>query len=69
MQLAKRGISLCVSDVVLLEVLIKPIQVSNSKTIETYHHVFRQTQLLPTYQEVFADALDIAKKEVVIKLG
>jgi len=63
MQLAEQGFSFCVSDVVLLEVLIKPIQVSNTKAIETYRHVFRQTQLVPIYEKVFADALDIAKKE------
>ncbi len=61
--LAKEEWSFCVSDAVLLEVMAKPYQNNNMKTIDVYNEVFEQMAILKAYPDVFKDALLIAKTE------
>jgi predicted nucleic acid-binding protein len=62
-KLDKDGWLLCVSELVLLEVLPKPYKSNNDALIDIYNTLFEQTKMLKSFPNVFKDALMIAESE------
>ncbi len=62
-ELKNAGYSLCVSEAVLLEVLVKPYRENNNEIIRIYHKLFGQLRLLENFPEIFKDALMVAQTE------
>lgn len=63
-ELALAGWSFVVSEAVALEVLIKPYRNGDRSTAQIYQNVFAQCGgVLPSYPEVFSEALEIARLE------
>lgn len=63
-KLALDGWSFVVSEAVALEVLIKPYRNNDISVLHAYRNVFAQCGgVLPSYPEVFSEALDISRLE------
>jgi len=62
-ELEREGWTLCVSEVVLLEVLCKPNRQNKTTLTSLYNQFFTQIDVLSNYDGVFRDALRIASKE------
>jgi len=61
--LAQDGWIFCTSEVVSLEVLIKPLQAEQDKLVRIYRQIFDEMRLLASYSSVFSHALLIAQLE------
>ncbi|EIJ44171.1 putative nucleic acid-binding protein [Beggiatoa alba B18LD] len=63
LQLLQSGWQLCISDVVMLEVLAKPYKQNQTELISIYHKIFSHTKHLKTPTDIFTDALLIVQLE------
>ena len=61
--LAQAGWTFCVSDLVTLEVLTKPVKENQHALLQQYHALFGTLRPLKTYLNVFKDALPISSSE------
>jgi len=61
--LAEEGWMSCISGVVLLEALLKPLKNSEKELVQKYRDLFKTTRMLKNYSNVFKDALQIAQTE------
>jgi predicted nucleic acid-binding protein len=57
------GYVLSLSDAVLLEILQKPYKDNNISLIDIYNKLFEKVKILKSFQNVFKDALKIARSE------
>ncbi|QTA85964.1 type II toxin-antitoxin system VapC family toxin [Desulfonema magnum] len=62
-ELGNSEYSLCISEAVLLEVLVKPYRENNNEIIRVYHKLFGQLRLLENFPDIFKDALMVAQTE------
>lgn len=61
--LIENGWTFCTSDVVRLEVLIKPLISQQPELVRTYTHLLGKLTHLKTYSQVFIQALQLAQTE------
>lgn len=61
--LENSGYSLCISEAVLLEVLVKPYRENNNEIIRIYRRLFEQLRLLDNFPDIFKDALTASQTE------
>ena len=61
--LAQEGWTSCISEMVLLEALLKPLKNSQAELVQKYRDLFKTTRMLKNYSNVFKDALQIAQTE------
>ncbi len=60
--LERKGWQLCLSDLVILEVLIKPQNENRVQLVDSYKGVFSKGVLLPTFQAVFERSHSLAQE-------
>ena len=61
--LTDEGWSLCISEIVLLETLLKPLKNNQTELVQKYRDLFKTMRMLNNYAEVFQEALQIAQTE------
>lgn len=61
--IADKGAEFCVSELVLLEVMVKLYKKKQPGLIRAYNKIFEQTRILKNYPDVFDNALQIAQSE------
>jgi predicted nucleic acid-binding protein len=62
-QLTETGWTLCISELVSFEVLAKPMQQDQADLVEQYTRLLETLRMLPTYVNVFKDALYVSCTE------
>jgi predicted nucleic acid-binding protein len=61
--LAEDGWRFCTSDVVMLEVLVKPLKENQDQLVQIYRNVIQKLKALKNYSAVFKNALALTKSE------
>lgn len=62
-QLAQGGWLSCISEIVILEVLAKPLQNQQDTLAQHYQKLFQTLRILENYPQLFTDALHIMQTE------
>jgi predicted nucleic acid-binding protein len=62
-QLTEQGWKFCTSDVVLFELLLKPMKTGQADLIKRYYLLFEKMKHLSSYPNLFTEALHIAHLE------
>ncbi|MGH7596930.1 MAG: type II toxin-antitoxin system VapC family toxin [bacterium] len=61
--LAEDGWTFCTSDVVVLEVLAKPLKENQDHLVQIYRNIIQKLKALKNYSAVFKNALTLTKSE------
>ncbi|MCI0691589.1 PIN domain-containing protein [candidate division KSB1 bacterium] len=61
--LAEEGWTFCTSDVVVLEVLAKPLRENQDHLVQIYRNIIQKLKTLKNYSGVFKNALSLTKSE------
>lgn len=61
--ISAQGWTFCVSDIVLFEVLLKPLQQNRNVLVRQYRELFANLSILKNFTNVFKDALFVAQTE------
>jgi len=62
-QLSQDGWTFCISEAVVLEVLVNPLKRQQDHLVETYRKLFERTRNLRIHVSVFKEALSVAYTE------
>ena len=61
--LAEDGWTFCISEIVILEILVKPLKENNEVLVQIYRKIFEKIKTLKNYSNIFKQALLIAQTE------
>jgi predicted nucleic acid-binding protein len=62
-QLSQDGWTFCISDAVVLEVMVNPLKRQQNHLVEAYRKIFERTRNIKTHMGLFKEALSVAYTE------
>lgn len=64
-ELKQEGWRFCTSKAVIMETLYKPYRENNHALVTVYTKIFGKTKMLPNYPNLFTDAMQIMRTEIL----